>query len=139
MKDMLTIAKQFDSVFDNFFTHPVYDEFFLDFKKSNSFNRIKFVEDSDSITYFTELPGVPKENIIIYLEDIENKKALVIEYDVEDKVFGKKEDRIVTFLKTKRGISYDTENIDATLENGMLKIKLNKISTINDRIQIKLK
>jgi len=139
MKDMITLAKQFDYFLDNFFAYPVYDDFYTDFKKPNSFSKVKFVEDENSITYFTELPGIPKEDIIVYLENIENKKALVIEYDIEDKMLGKKDERIVTILKTKRGIVYDFENIDATLENGILKIKFNKIPSIDDRTQIKLK
>jgi len=149
MKDMITLAKQFNSVMDDFFARPVYDDFFTrhiyddfftDFRKSTKFNnRVKFVEDENSITYFTELPGVPKEDIKIYLEDVENKKSLVIEYDIEDKILGKKDERIVTLLNSKKGIVYDFENIDATLENGILKVKFNKISVLNNRIEISLK
>lgn len=123
MRDLDHISNRFQRFFDEF---PGFNSHNVD-----SFApKIDISEDKENILIDAEIPGVPKENLKITLQDniltIEGEKKRVSE---EKEINFYREERC--FGKFKRSftlpVEVSSDNVDATYKDGMLSIKLNKI------------
>jgi HSP20 family protein len=101
------------------------------FTFTDNFNpRIDISDDEKNINVIAEIPGVKKENLKLTLQDniltLEGEKKK--EDEVRDKNFYRAE-RV--YGKFKRCFTLpsevDSDEIDAKFEDGILKIKLNKV------------
>ncbi len=124
MRDLDHFSNRFQRFFDEF---PGFQNAHQD-----SFSpRIDISEDEKSILIDAEVPGVPKENLKITLQDniltIEGEKK---KSNVEKEKNFYREER--SFGKFKRSftlpIEVDSENVDAKFSDGNLEIKLNKLA-----------
>jgi HSP20 family protein len=132
MRDLDHISNRFQRLFDEFpgFQHNVTDTFSP---------KIDISENEKSITIDAEIPGVPKENLKITLQDniltIEGEKKKVS--DEKDKNYYREER---SFGKFKRSftlpVEVDSENVDARFINGILEIKLNKIEPKEEKERV---
>jgi HSP20 family protein len=123
MRDLDHFSNRFQRFFDEF---PGFHNVSQD-----SFSpRIDISENDKSILIDAEVPGVPKENLKITLQDniltIEGEKKKVSEekeknYYREERCFGKFK-RSFTLP-----VEVDSDNVDASFRDGTLAIKLNKL------------
>lgn len=98
----------------------------------NSFPKVDVAEDSNSLILNAELPGVKKEDVKIVLEDGiltisgEKKNELVVDEDINiyrnERIFGKFE------RKFKLADDINPEEVTAKFENGLLKIRMAKLT-----------
>ena len=132
MRDLDHISTKFHRLFDEFPT--------LNNIGQDSFSpRIDIAEDEKSISIEAEIPGVPKENLKITLQDniltIEGEKKKVTEE--KEKNFYREER---CFGKFKRSftlpVEVDSDNVDAKYNNGILEIKLNKLEPKQDKERV---
>ena len=123
MRDLDNISNRFQRIFDEF---PGYG-----FNPNETFSpKIDISENEKSIQINAEIPGVPKENLKITLQDniltIEGEKKKVSEE--KDKNYYREER---SYGKFKRSftlpVEVDSDNVDAKFKNGILEIKLDKI------------
>lgn len=121
IRDIDYLSNRFQRIFDNFPGLPV---------ERDSFSpRIDISETKDNLVIHAEIPGVPKENLKITLQDniltIEGEKKNVneekdVEYYREERAFGKFK-RSFTLP-----VEVDSDKVDAKFEDGILEIKLIK-------------
>ena len=123
MRDFDFLSSKFQRFFDEFpglqnYSHDSYTP------------KIDISEDDKSILIDAEIPGVPKENLKITLQD----NILTIEGEKKKESEEKEKNYYRTercFGKFKRSFTLpaevDSENVDANFKNGMLEIKINKI------------
>ena len=132
MRDLDHISNRFQRFFDEFpgFQHNLADSFSP---------KIDISENEKSIMIDAEIPGVPKENLKITLQDniltIEGEKKKISEnkdqnYYREERCFGKFK-RSFTLP-----VEVDSENVEAKFNNGMLEIKLNKIEPKEEKERV---
>ena len=123
MRDLDQFSNRFQRFFDEF---PAFHNL-----NQDSFSpRIDIAEDEKSISIDAEIPGVPKENLKITLQDniltIEGEKK---KYSEEKEINYYREER--SFGKFKRcftlPVEVDSDNVDAKFNDGILEIKLNKM------------
>ena len=123
MRDLDHFSNRFQRFFDEF---PGFNNY-----NQDSFSpKIDISENKESILIYAEIPGVPKENLKITLQDniltIEGEKKKVSE-DKEKNFY--REERC--FGKFKRSftlpVEVDSDNVDAKFHDGTLEIKLNKL------------
>ncbi len=122
--------RDFDHLTNRF--QRFFDEFpGLNYVDNNTFSpKIDISEDEKNILIEAEIPGVPKENLKITLQDniltIEGEKKKVVEQK-EINLF--REER--TFGMFKRSftlpVEVDSEKVNAKFNNGILEITLNKL------------
>lgn len=132
MRDLDHISNRFQRFFDDLPSNNNH--------VSESFSpRIDISEGENSILLNAEVPGVPKENLKITLQDniltIEGEKKKVFE-EKEKNFF--REERL--FGKFKRSftlpIEVDSEDVDARFNNGILEIKLKKVEPKEEQERI---
>ena len=123
MRDLDHFSNRFQRFFDEF---PGFQNVSQD-----SFSpRIDISENEKSILIDAEIPGVPKENLKLTLQDniltIEGEKKKRSEE--KEKNFYREER---SFGKFKRSftlpVEVDSDNVDAKFNDGTLEIKLNKL------------
>jgi HSP20 family protein len=123
MRDFDYLSSKFQRLFDEF---PGLQNYSHD-----SFAPKIDISDSEkSILIDAEIPGVPKENLKITLQD----NILTIEGEKKKETEEKEKNYYRTersFGKFKRSftlpVEVDSENVDANFKNGILEIKLNKV------------
>lgn len=132
MRDIDHISNRFQRFFDEFPT--------INNRNKDTFSpRIDITENEKSISIDAEIPGVPKENIKITLQDniltIEGEKKKVSEE--KDKNYYREER---SFGKFKRSytlpVEVDSENVDAKFNNGILEIVLSKVEPKQDKERV---
>lgn len=135
-RDMSSLQKEVNRIFDSFF-HPMQSKD----KGELSFTPACDVEESDSQLLMTfDLPGVPKENIKI---EIHERELVVSGERTEERKEDKKSRHYVERLhgSFKRTFtlpsSIDTNKIDASYENGILRVILPKAEAIKPK-QVKI-
>ena len=121
MRDLDNISNRF---------HRIFDEFPGFHADQDSFSpRIDISENEKSILIDAEIPGVPKENLKITLQDniltIEGEKKKVTEE--KEKNFYRAERSFGKFRRSfTLPVEVDSEHVDAKFNNGILEIALNK-------------
>lgn len=120
----LTRGDYFDQMFNNFFD----DDFFAPYNTvQNSFN-VDLKETDDAYIVEADLPGVKKEDINIEYND--NYLSMSAKRDdyVEDKSdnYVRRERRYGEFKRCFYIDNVNVEKIDATFDNGVLKLVLPK-------------
>ncbi|MCW8850141.1 MAG: Hsp20/alpha crystallin family protein [Melioribacteraceae bacterium] len=132
MRDLDHISNRFQRFFDEF---PG-----LHNSNLESFSpRIDISEGEKTILIDAEIPGVPKENLKITLQDniltIEGEKKKASEE--KEKNFYREER---CFGKFKRSftlpVEVDSENVDAKFIDGILEIKLNKLEPKQEKERV---
>lgn len=132
MRDLDHITNRFHRLFDEF---PG-----LQSSNLESFSpRIDISENEKTISIDAEIPGVPKENLKITLQDniltIEGEKKKVTEE--KEKNFYREER---SFGKFKRSftlpVEVDSENVDAKFNDGILEISLSKLEPKEEKERI---
>ncbi len=132
IRDLDNISNRFQRIFNEF---PEFQ-----FNTINTFSpKIDISENEKSILIEAEIPGVPKENLKITLQDniltIEGEKKKVFE-EKENNYF--REER--SFGEFKRSftlpLEVDSDNVDAKFSNGILEIKLNKIQPKEEKERV---
>lgn len=112
------IPREIDPLFDSFFA-PVVSSKRGNGHSLNMFNKDYIKELDDAYQVVVDVPGIPSENINVQFDN----DKLVLTGEVDDEVHGKRKVhktwRIPTHL-------VDTENIEASLKNGVLFIKVPK-------------
>jgi HSP20 family protein len=99
-------------------------------------------EDDKEWIIRSEIPGVKKEDISISFEDsvlkIEAKKEMKTKVETEKEYLSEiKSGKYERKFKLANGI--DSENIEATYENGVLELKVPKKQEKEKQIEIKIK
>jgi len=129
--------------FDNFPNR--FQRFFDDFPGFHNYSADKFAptidisENEKSIILNAEIPGVPKENLKITLQDniitIEGEKKKL---SGENEKNHYREER--SFGKFKRSftlpVEVDSEKVDALFKNGVLEIILHKLEAKNEKARV---
>jgi HSP20 family protein len=132
MRDFDHISNRFQRFFDEFPT--------LNNRSQDTFSpRIDISENEKSISIDAEIPGVPKENLKIILQDniltIEGEKKKVSEEN--DKNYYREER---SYGKFKRSftlpVEVDSENVNAKFDSGILEIKLDKVEPKKDEERV---
>tara|TARA_B000000557_G_C20799041_1_gene454642 strand:+ start:1231 stop:1602 length:372 start_codon:yes stop_codon:yes gene_type:complete len=103
------------NIFDDLLNNLIFDD---NRKKYKSLNNYKFIEKEKSYVINLLAPELNKEDIDI---SIENNKLKIKEKESLEKIFSNKIEE--TFIINK---NVDIENIQATLEKGVLSIEMNK-------------
>ena len=132
MRDLDHISNRFQRFFDEF---PV-----LNNQSSDTFSpKIDILENEKSIKLDAEIPGVPKENLKITLQDniltIEGEKKKESEEKEENYYRAER-----TYGNFKRSftlpVEVDSEDVDAKFNNGILEILLNKVEPKQDEERV---
>jgi HSP20 family protein len=132
MRDFDHISNRFQRFFDDSPT--------LNNRSQDTFSpRIDIAENEKSISIDAEIPGVPKENLKITLQDniltIEGEKKKV---SVENDNNYYREER--SYGKFKRSftlpVEVDSENVNAKFDSGILEIKLDKVEPKKDEERV---
>lgn len=123
MRDLDHFSNRFQRFFDEFpgFHHMSQDSFSP---------KIDIAEDEKNILIDAEIPGVPKENLKITMQDniltIEGEKKKIEEE--KGKNFYREERCFGQFKRSfTLPVEVDSENVDAKFNNGILEVKLNKL------------
>lgn len=128
-------SKNFSDIMDEFFNDVVY-------QNNNSFvPGIDISETDDRFLVSVELPGVDKKDIHV---DLENGRLTIsgerkFEEEEEGKTYHKVETRYGSFSRSfLLPENVDEESINATYENGLLNIALNKTDEkVTKQIEVK--
>lgn len=131
---------QFNDFVNDFFGGYGVNEFFNNSLFGNSKN-VNIVENDNSYDLSLELPGFAKEDIKVEIENdiLTISSEVKTKEDVNEKNYIKK-----SFTKSSFSKSYilsediDKENINASMENGILNISIGKIKSIEEKQKIKL-
>jgi HSP20 family protein len=132
MRDLDHLSNRFQRFFDEF-------PGFHSHSQDTFTPKIDISEDKDSILINAEIPGVPKENLKITLQDniltIEGEKKRVSE-EKETNFF--REERC--FGKFKRSftlpVEVNSDDVEANFKDGMLNIKLTKFEPKQEKEKI---
>lgn len=138
------ISKRHDRDFFDFYN--MLDDFFNDNALSNRFELNSHfrmdVKDKDSFYLVeAELPGISKEEIKLDYQD----NYLIISINKNEEINDEKENYIHKERRTasmQRSVylrDVDIKNIDAKLEEGILKISLPKLKEVSNGVQIQIK
>ena len=98
-------------------------------------------ETRDEYTMMLEMPGVTKENLTITIDNDELEiEGKVSDIAPEGKELKYSEYRLYDFYRKFRvGDDIDRNKIDATLENGVLKLVLHKVEAVKPKkIEVKV-
>ena len=132
VRDFDHLSNRFKRIFDEFpgFNYN-YDETFSP--------KIDISENEKSVSINAEVPGVPKENLKITLQDniitIEGEKKKVSEEKSENYY---REER--NYGKFKRSftlpVEVDSDNVEANFKDGVLSINLNKLEQKEEKEKV---
>lgn len=134
-----------DNDFDDFYN--MIDSFFnSNDRRSNLVNNSSFKvdikENKDSYKVLAEMPGFTKDDINIELDD--DKLTLSVEKNEEkddsdeDEKYIHRERRSSKMTRTMHFDNIDSENIEASLNDGLLEIKLPKDNKDNSKKTIEI-
>ena len=109
---------------------------------TNKVEKVNIAEDENSYGIELAIPGFKKEDVKIELND----GLLTISSDIENK--NKNEDEKDNYIRKEYHKSsfsrsfyvpddVDTDTIEASMENGLLSVTLNKIKELEDKTNIK--
>ncbi len=151
MKSLIPFLREdsistFDNYLDHFFNETFSnfsDNFGLDFFEKSSYPKLDIIDYVDKCLIESEIPGLKKDDISIEIKD----NILSISGKKQDK---KEENNKGVYLyrelkksSFKRSINidskkYNLEQINASFENGILKIEIPKIKIEEDKNNIKV-
>lgn len=127
----------FNQLMENFFD----DGFFNSRITRNDLFRMDVQDLEEAFVIEADLPGIPKESIDIQYDD--GKLTIRVQHEqVEDNVQGKylhKERRQVSMERSLYLKEIDREQIDASLNNGVLTIRLPKQNKSSTKTQITIR
>ena len=126
------IMERFTKVFDDVFNQ----DFFPSVSKDYQSLRTDITESNDAYLVEADLPGFSKDDIQI---EIENNQLTIRAKREDEKEERDKDDRIIRkerhfgeFVRSFYVENIDQDRVDATLENGVLKITLPKLKPDKD-------
>jgi HSP20 family protein len=130
----------FSSIFDRFLSQTFPDfsqEFGIDIQKMNSFPKCNIEDQPEKLIIEAEIPGLSKEDVKIIIKNnmlsIKGEKKKITEESNEDKKFILKELKHSSFMRSfKLNDNLDLDSIDASFENGILKINIPKKDPVKD-------
>lgn len=137
------VPKQMFDVFDNMLNS--FNSFYEDdnFLKNVGKPITDIVDTKDNVMVTLEIPGVGIDDIDVSVKD----NILTVKGEKKSEKVDKKEDKVIQTERyygsfEKRvylGNNIDPDNIDATYENGVLRLTVPKVEKDKDSIKIKVK
>lgn len=131
----------FYNMFDNFFSDDLFEKRDLNRSfRSESF-KLDVKNEEDAYVIEAEMPGVKKEEIKLDYQE----SQLIIGVDKEEEIKNEKNNYLHRERRSssmKRGVylkNVDVQKIDAKLEEGILKIVIPKLETIDSKFKIEVK
>lgn len=124
-----------DSFLNDFFGNN-----FIENKPTNVIGKVNVSEDDKTYGISLALPGYTKEDINIEMKDDVIVVSSEIENTNEEKTYNyvKKEFSISSFERSfNLPDDVDKDNINASMENGVLSITLSKVNLLEDKTNIK--
>jgi HSP20 family protein len=139
-REMVNLRRDFDDLFDRFFSEPVFSVPKL-FSEKSWYPTVDVSEGKKDIIVKAEIPGVGKEDIDISLDGrfltIRGEKKH--EKEESDEHYHRVESSFGFYKRTiELPADVDESKVDAKYKNGVLKIRLNKAKEAEmKKIQIK--
>jgi len=135
----------FDKLFESFF-NDFDEDFFSPLGNLNSrFNcfQVDVIDNEDTFIIEADLPGMKKENVQIEYDNnyltIIAKREEKVETEKEKDNYIRKERRAGEFRRSFYIENIDMEEVDASFDNGVLKINLKKVKPTGQKKVIQIK